>query len=633
MSNTGNIIAYLDSVAQSHLSGEALADISDRLCHVRNKMRDPKLYLALVGEFSSGKSTFINALIGFRLLKEAVMPTTACATYIQSGGTCLTVEVVFFNNRSFTATAGDFQRLGQYISHTFGLLCSSMEEIIEALTSDQAIACKVKNLRLTVPNAKIPSNIVLIDTPGFNPGATAVANHYEITKHVVEHVADAALILTPQEQVMSASLSRFLNETLSRCLHRCLFVVTKMDNLPAEQRQCVVDYALSRIKLDLNIPSPRLYAESAVTMLPVKQIPLGKRDDWNYFQQEFKRFETEIWANLQVRKNIVLTEHINTLVKEVTALCMQGITEKQSAVKADKAFLETHRISNIRTVCDEMAGRSVSAINTPLSSLNISLRSAEDKSRRRAAEVIDNGSMTIDEFKDKKIPDIRRIVEEEARNKLAGIDKQLNRTVKQCVSAEIARMQKVFASHYDSFPALRPKESLPRMDLVRFNTPDMKFDIAISKVEALDKKENTVIGGGAAGGAGLGFLVGGPIGAAIGAFLGGIVGAAAGDKSDQMRASVKPIVNNEISSFFLSLKMKVDEEIATLRWRYVELIKGFADEHVRQYGRAVDGLIAQHRKKMVALNEQIESLKGIVTTLSDIQDEIEQELAMLKLKN
>ena len=57
MSSTAQTVNYLESVATSQFTGEVLTDITGRLGHVRDKMRDPKLYLALVGEVSSGKST------------------------------------------------------------------------------------------------------------------------------------------------------------------------------------------------------------------------------------------------------------------------------------------------------------------------------------------------------------------------------------------------------------------------------------------------------------------------------------------------------------------------------------------------------------------------------------------------
>ncbi len=272
MSNTTEILSYIKSLANTELNDSSLKDIRKKIRNTYDKIRDPKLYLALVGEFSSGKSTFINALLGFRLLKEAVMPTTACATYIESGGSVLTIDVVFFDGGKFHSTSNDFSSVSYYLSTKYKKNYTSLQDIIEDVTSDQMIARTVKDLHITIPNAKIPENIVLIDTPGFNPGAVMVENHYEITKHVVENVADAALILTSQEQAMSATLINFLNETLHRCLHRCLFVITMMDRLPYEHRASTIQYVHNRIVSDLNIQAPQLYAESAVTTLPGKAL-------------------------------------------------------------------------------------------------------------------------------------------------------------------------------------------------------------------------------------------------------------------------------------------------------------------------------------------------------------------------
>ena len=338
MSNTTEILSYIEFLANSQLNDSSLQDISLKIDNARKKIRDTKLYLALVGEFSSGKSTFINALLGFRLLKEAVMPTTACATYIKSGGNILTIDVTFFDGGKFHSTAADFGSVAYYLFSKYNRNYTSIQSVIEDITSEQTIAKTVKNLQITIPNAKIPRNIVLIDTPGFNPGAVSVDNHYEITKYIVENVADAALILTPQEQAMSATLIRFLNETLHRCLHRCSFVITKMDNLPTEHRSNTIQYAHQRITADLNITTPHLYAESAITMLPVKKIPLEKQADWTFFQNEFKKFESTIWEVLQRNKEVVLKEHINILVKEIVVLCTQKIRDREIAIKRDNNF-------------------------------------------------------------------------------------------------------------------------------------------------------------------------------------------------------------------------------------------------------------------------------------------------------
>src|SRR5690349_24995792 len=65
------------------LSDAAMAGIVARAERVRKRLRDPALYLAVVGEFNSGKSTFINMLLRDRLLPTAPVVTTGTATEIR----------------------------------------------------------------------------------------------------------------------------------------------------------------------------------------------------------------------------------------------------------------------------------------------------------------------------------------------------------------------------------------------------------------------------------------------------------------------------------------------------------------------------------------------------------------------
>ena len=88
MFNIDATLEYIESVKNTFLSSTDSREISARIMSIKKKRKDSKLYLAVIGEFSSGKSTFINALLGFRLLKDAVMPTTACATYIERKVSC-----------------------------------------------------------------------------------------------------------------------------------------------------------------------------------------------------------------------------------------------------------------------------------------------------------------------------------------------------------------------------------------------------------------------------------------------------------------------------------------------------------------------------------------------------------------
>lgn len=193
-------------------------------------------------------------------------------------------------------------------------------------------------------------------------------------------------------------------------------------------------------------------------------------------------------------------------------------------------------------------------------------------------------------------------------------------------------MSEVFASHYSQFPSLKPTQNAPSADLVKFKTPNLNFNIAVSKIEALDSKENEAAGGGAAAGAGIGFMVGGPFGALVGGAIGMFGGLIAGDRSDEMRSSALPLVKIEISSFYSSLRIKVDGEINNIKQKYFNLIKSFAHDHITKYGVAVQKLIQEHQDKISDLNSQVKSLRNALIGLQNVQDDVEHELAILKIK-
>jgi septin family protein len=67
-------------VALEHTRGNAL--FTEELAHLRVRAENDVFTVAVVGEFSAGKSTFINAILRQDVLKHASKETTACITYL-----------------------------------------------------------------------------------------------------------------------------------------------------------------------------------------------------------------------------------------------------------------------------------------------------------------------------------------------------------------------------------------------------------------------------------------------------------------------------------------------------------------------------------------------------------------------
>ncbi|MDE6134204.1 MAG: dynamin family protein, partial [Muribaculaceae bacterium] len=371
MKNIDSYLDYVESVAHNFLDAKSRAPICSEIESIRQKNADPYLYLAVVGEFSSGKSTFINALAGERLLKDAVMPTTASATYIRRRGDVRAIEVQFNSGRRMRATENDWNALSTYLSRMCGVRSSSFRELIHALTSDSKAAVHVARLDIDLPEAPLPPNIVVIDTPGFNPGNDNGGDHLGITSRVVGQVADLAIILTPQEQAMSASLSAFVAEKLGRFLHRCTFVVTKIDNqyIP-QQRADTLLYVRGRIAADLGLDDAPLYALSSVAVLPGIMVPQGREDEFKALRADFAAFRSQTWKRIEQKHHIVLAEHVLTLLDRTLAGCKESLANRRKELEKEQEFLREHQIESVAVVTRSMAKKAIDAINGRLSEIN-----------------------------------------------------------------------------------------------------------------------------------------------------------------------------------------------------------------------------------------------------------------------
>lgn len=632
MLNLATTLEYLRSVTTAHLGKTDSQEVESRIEAIEAKRRDCKLYLAVIGEFSSGKSTFINALLGFRLLKEAVTPTTACATYIESHAPKLSLAVSFFDGDEFDAEEKKVAPLADYLRSRHNVSCRDLPEIVTALTSHQEVARTVAKLHIRVPGEAIPRNIVIIDTPGFNPGSSTADNHQEITREVVENIADAAIILTSQEQAMSATLSRFLNENLARCLHRCTYVVTKCDIPDEATCREILDYAARRVTRDLRVENPRLYGVSAVTMLPVRQIPLGKEAEWPRLKDEFARFVSSTWAEMSKNKDLVLAEHIHALLKDTAGMCEQRLTRKQALLYADKRFLEEHGVATIQSVCQRMVAEATRDIDRAFASLDISLGYAEGQCVAQAEQIINYGTLSKSRFQNHVIPQIASMVDTISRNGIHGLYDTIGRDVRPVLSDRLSEMGKVFTSHYSSFPSLQPPHDTDAVKIADPGDVRLNFGEAFQKISELDHKESTETAGAAAAGAGIGFLVGGPLGAVIGGGIGWFFGAGESSRSNQMKAEAIPAVTNEIHAHFSRVRCRLGNEIDSLRTSYLSQVNGYADRHVAEYGEAVESLIKEHRDKVTDLDRLIKSLRNAIVGLQNLRDDVELQLAMLKVK-
>lgn len=182
-----NLIGILDSIG-------ATAEDTLELKKSIDQLKDLFL-LVIIGEFNSGKSSFLNALLGKKWLEEGVTPTTAQVNILRNGPE---FQVV--------------QRSG--LVH--GL--AKQDEHVE--------------VHVPVPWLK---QISLVDTPGTN---AVVQGHQEITEHFVPR-SDLVLFVTSCDRAFTESERTFL-ERVKQYNKKVVVVLSKIDSLEDPEKDLPV---------------------------------------------------------------------------------------------------------------------------------------------------------------------------------------------------------------------------------------------------------------------------------------------------------------------------------------------------------------------------------------------------------
>ena len=183
--------------------------------------------LVIAGEFNSGKSSFINALLGERVLPEGVTPTTDRINIL---------------------------RHGQQVS----------EHLLEAYL-----------LERTHP-ADVLREINIVDTPGTN---AIIRRHEELTRDFVPR-SDLVLFVTSADRPFTESERAFL-EQIREWGKKIVFIVNKIDILARpEERDQVLRY-VEENATGLLGETPELFAVSARQALEAREANSGTSGEPN----------------------------------------------------------------------------------------------------------------------------------------------------------------------------------------------------------------------------------------------------------------------------------------------------------------------------------------------------------------
>ncbi|MEM7130327.1 MAG: dynamin family protein [Chloroflexota bacterium] len=253
---------------------------------------DELFLLVVVGEFNAGKTAFLNAMLGQRLLTEGVTPTTDNIHLLRYG-----------------------------------------PEIRKETIDEDILVLEMPVEWLTEIN--------LVDTPGTN---AVIKRHQKITEHFVPR-SDLVLFVTSADRPFSESERTFL-EQIRQWGKKILIVVNKFDLISGEEdRRQILEFVGDNATQLLGT-EPEIFPVSARQALEAKTTGKEKADTlWQ--ESQFEKLETFMLETLDTKERI-------RLKLENPIGISQRLIEKYSEVIQNRREVLTDDFKTLDTIDEQL---------------------------------------------------------------------------------------------------------------------------------------------------------------------------------------------------------------------------------------------------------------------------------------
>ena len=274
-----NKIEDLRSIAESIGLTSIVEELT--LIELRSKQENANIILPLVGEFSSGKTTLINALTDSKGLESATKPTTATIYEVHFGSDSCHAEVIDANGN-----------------------CIEVENIND-LKNEELADAKVVTVFDT--STRIPASTIIVDTPGLS---SPDPQHKQTLVNFLPK-ADGILLVTDINQQMTRSLTDFI-EMIKLSQRPIYLILTKSDTKSEEDIESAKQYISKNCKI------------------PLKQVAVVSATK-NSLEELYSLLDS-----IQRDKKDILRCVDEQRIKNITKLMLKQIEDLMSASSSDK---------------------------------------------------------------------------------------------------------------------------------------------------------------------------------------------------------------------------------------------------------------------------------------------------------
>lgn len=503
------------------------------------KQNDKVLNISVIGEFSTGKSSFINALVGYELLAVNVLQGTTVAITIIEYGTSYSLSLVDKNGNPTTTEYKNINYLSSALQH---------------YTTDPSYADTISYVRVTLPSDILKNGFRIIDTPGTN---SLEQWHEEITRRAINDISDMSIILVDASRPMPETLTGFIDKTLGNSVKDCLFVANKIDIIRPRERSGMVKFIQKKIDIAFDIEEAEVlpFASVALTNLFSKDVVQvdneSKQMTLDSLQSIFS-FTAQKRIKAQARKLLLLIDNMyDSLTANINHVSQQHQNELKNLEQSKQtdfrpfiaqqiALRQQHFIASAQEKRRTADIETDKLVNTAISNIYSKIDSHTQAALDSLAKYIKEGELTTD-------------IKAEGAQMAALIEKKFNQ-LKPLFKRQLTEFQTDFEQEFTRLKVLPVKFNVtPKEVNVAHSTHSANIGPVASLISDELSKENWAFGGGAAAGAAIGAMFGGPIGALLGGAIGFVAGGSAAPDANEVKQKVKSKLSIPLRSYFRSI--------------------------------------------------------------------------------
>lgn len=218
-----SVLALLEQTGQ-FLRGQGLEEKAQSLDKLQENVEKDLFSIVLVGEFSAGKSTFLNALMHRRILPSFTSETTATVNFLRHRDQAPNGEagIVYYSD-------GHTETLNELSLDTVAQVVSTKGD-----REDGRIADTVDHVDLFLDSKLLQNGVMLVDSPGLNGVA---ARHQEITERQIM-ASHASIFMFNAERPGSRTDFEYLRDLKNKS-NNIFFVMNKINAIRANEGQTV----------------------------------------------------------------------------------------------------------------------------------------------------------------------------------------------------------------------------------------------------------------------------------------------------------------------------------------------------------------------------------------------------------